>query len=64
MKIRSRGDYIFITAWNEWGEGAYLEPDEQNCYNYLKACRWAVRGSGKKWHRMKLISHIGARKHL
>lgn len=37
------GKYIFITAWNEWGEGAYLEPDEQNSYNFLKACRWALR---------------------
>ena len=34
--------FIFITAWNEWGEGAYLEPDTKNKYMYLKAVKQAL----------------------
>jgi hypothetical protein len=37
--------YIFLTAWNEWGEGAYLEPDTKDGWGYLNAIREIVDSS-------------------
>lgn len=35
--------YILLTAWNEWGEGAYLEPDNRYGLRYLNAISEIVK---------------------
>lgn len=35
-------EFTFINAWNEWGEGMYLEPDETNSCGFLEATRRAL----------------------
>lgn len=40
-------EFVFLTAWNEWGEGAYLEPDELDGEGYLEALKDAIYNRGE-----------------
>ena len=39
ISIKQNKEYVFLTAWNEWGEGAYLEPDQYYGDSYLEAVK-------------------------
>jgi lipopolysaccharide biosynthesis protein len=41
---RSEERLLFINAWNEWGEGCHLEPDQRYGRQYLEALRSAIAG--------------------
>lgn len=46
-KEKYDSEFIFINAWNEWGEGAHLEPDERNKYGYLSELYAALKNEIK-----------------
>lgn len=45
-KVAKRAvDFVYINAWNEWGEGAYMEPCKYRKHSYLEAVREVLENS-------------------
>lgn len=48
---------VFINAWNEWGEGNHLEPDEKFGHGYLEATRSSIETAKQNLRKEAIVFH-------
>jgi hypothetical protein len=56
----SQGKPLFVNAWNEWGEGCHLEPDQVWGYEWLEALRDGFMAHDQEFqqtHRLLVFGH-------
>ena len=52
--IEAGSELVFINAWNEWGEGMYLEPDEESGFLYLES----IKRVSEKYKKIKIYKDL------
>lgn len=61
MSEKQGKEFVFINAWNEWSEGAYLEPDKKYRYGFLNILHQEIQKlGGKRDEKRNNSSFIGS----